>query len=92
MFSNYSFKKDFKLCHFDPCAISNFEKQVHADPKITERNELYANLNEVIHCLIQCPPLNRITLGRHKSDNNNRMIQLTDVFCALFIYKCAGHI
>ncbi len=22
-----------------------------------------------------------------KSDNNNRMIQLTDVFCALFIYK-----
>ena len=34
---------------------------------------------------IQCPLLNRITLGRHKSDNNNRMIQLTDVFRALFI-------
>ncbi len=29
---------------------------------------------------VQCPPLNRITLGQHKSDNNNRMIQLTDVF------------
>jgi len=28
----------------------------------------------------RCPPLNRITLGRHKSDNNNRMIQLTNVF------------
>ncbi len=25
--------------------------------------------------LLQCPPLNRITSGRHKSDNNNRMIQ-----------------
>jgi hypothetical protein len=34
---------------------------------------------------IQCPPLNRISLGRHKSDNNNRMIQLTDVFCALHL-------
>ncbi len=30
--------------------------------------------------IVQCPPLNRITLGKHKSDNNNRMIQLTDVF------------
>jgi hypothetical protein len=41
---------------------------------------------------IQCPPLNRITLGQHKSDNNNRMIQLTDVFCVLFINKWASHI
>ncbi len=29
---------------------------------------------------IQCPPLNRITLGQRKSENNNRMIQLTNVF------------
>jgi hypothetical protein len=42
--------------------------------------------------VVQCPPLNGITLGRHKSDNNNRMIQLTDVFCALFIYNWASHI
>jgi hypothetical protein len=41
---------------------------------------------------IQCPPLNRITSGRHKSDNNNRMIQLTDVFCALSIYDWASNI
>jgi hypothetical protein len=33
---------------------------------------------------IQCPPSNRITFGQHKSDNNNRMIRLTDVFCVLF--------
>jgi hypothetical protein len=33
----------------------------------------------------QCLPLNGITLGQHESDNNNLMIQLTDVFCALFI-------
>ncbi len=26
-----------------------------------------------------------ITLGQHKSDNNNQMIQLTDVFCVLTI-------
>ncbi len=32
---------------------------------------------------IQCPPLNRITLGQHKSDNNNRKIQLSYVFCLL---------
>ncbi len=32
---------------------------------------------------VQCLPINRITLGQHKSDNNKRMIQLTDVFCVL---------
>ncbi len=30
------------------------------------------------HLLVQCPPLNRITLGQRKSDNNNRIIQLTN--------------
>jgi len=35
----------------------------------------------------QCPQLNRITLGQRKSDNNNRMIQLTDVFCVLLRYN-----
>ncbi len=35
---------------------------------------------------LKCPPLNRIILGKHKSDNNNRMIQLTDVFCVLHRY------
>ncbi len=29
---------------------------------------------------LQCPPLYRITFSRHESDNNNPMIQLTDVF------------
>jgi len=43
-------------------------------------------IKKKITFLIQCPPLNRITLGQHKSDNNNRMIQLTDVFCVLFRY------
>jgi hypothetical protein len=28
-------------------------------------------------------PLNRITMGQHKNDNNNRMIQLTDEFYVL---------
>ncbi len=38
--------------------------------------------------LLQCPPLNRITFGQR----NKRMIQLTDVFCALFIYNWAINI
>ncbi len=34
----------------------------------------------------------RITLGQHKSDNNNRMIQLTDVFCVLLRYNETSNI
>jgi hypothetical protein len=41
--------------------------------------------------VIQCPPLTRITLGEHKSDNKNRMIQSTDVFCVLLKYKWANN-
>ncbi len=33
-----------------------------------------------LYLVVQCPPLNRITLGHHKSDNNNRMITLTGCF------------
>ncbi len=36
---------------------------------------------------VQWSPVNRITLGQHNSDNNNRMIQLTDMFCVLLRYK-----
>ncbi len=42
--------------------------------------------------IIQCPPLNRITFGQHKSDNNNRMIQLTDVICVLLKFNRAINI
>jgi hypothetical protein len=34
---------------------------------------------------IQYPLLN--TMGQHKSDNNNQLIQLTDVFCVLLRYR-----
>ena len=37
---------------------------------------------------LQCPPLLfRITLDQNYSNNNNRMIQLTDTFCVLFRYN-----
>ena len=36
---------------------------------------------------LQCPQRNRITLCQLKSDNNNRIIQLTDVFCVLYVYE-----
>jgi hypothetical protein len=35
--------------------------------------------------------LKKITLGQHKRDKNNRMIQLTDVFCVLLRYKWASN-
>ncbi len=41
---------------------------------------------------IQCPLLNRIILGPTKNDNNNRMFQLTDVFCTLHFYDWASNI
>ncbi len=41
---------------------------------------------------VQCSPLNRLTLGHHKSDNNNRMIQLTDVYCVLLRYRWASNL
>ncbi len=43
----------------------------------------------ISYIVIQCPPLNRINFGQHKSDGSNRMIQLTDVFCVLLRYKWA---
>ena len=42
--------------------------------------------------LVQFPPLNWITLGLHKSDNNNQMIQSTEVLRVLFRYKVTSNI
>ena len=39
------------------------------------------------HIYLNTVPAARITLGQHKSDNSNRMIQLTNVFCILFRYN-----
>ncbi len=49
------------------------------------KSSISYNINKFIALFlkIQCPPLNRITLGIPKNDNNNRLIQLTDVFCVL---------
>ena len=41
---------------------------------------------------IQCHPLNRITSGQHESDNNNQMIQLTDIIRVLFWYNGTSNI
>jgi len=41
---------------------------------------------------VQRPPLNRITLGQYKFDNNNRMTQLTIVFCVLLRYHGTSNI
>jgi hypothetical protein len=40
----------------------------------------------VLNTQSRCLFLNTITLGQHKSDNNNRIIQLTDTFCEVLNY------
>jgi hypothetical protein len=42
--------------------------------------------------LQQCPPLNGITLGQHRTDSNNRMIQLTELFFVLLRYNGTSNI
>jgi len=49
-------------------------------------------MDPLINLLIQCTPLYRITLGQHKSDNNNRMFELTDIFWVLLRYNGLIHI
>jgi len=48
--------------------------------------------NYYLESQVQCPPLNWITLGQHKSDNNNRMIQLTNVFYVMLWYNGTSNI
>ncbi len=49
--------------------------------KILQYLTVYSQTNpkKTFTFIIQCPPLNRITLGQHKSDTKNRMIQLNDL-------------
>ncbi len=74
-----------KFCRIDSMAQFHQSNGVRKQCKFTGKPSL---AQKIIHC----PPLNRITLGQHNSDNNNRMIQLTDVFCALFKYYWASNI
>jgi len=62
------------------------------DEKENDDDNGKVQMKIAIDMIIQCPPLNRITLGLHKSDNNNRMIQLTDVFCVLLMYNGISNI
>ena len=55
------------------------------DSNLEPHNREYSTLTKIIE--IHCPPLNRITLGQHKNDNSNRMIQLTHV---LYFVYCLG--
>ena len=40
-------------------------------------------MKKIVNCIIQCKPLNVITLGQSKSDNINRMITITELLIAL---------
>ncbi len=61
------------------------EQHSEGEPEAIMSIENYVVVGAIL--IIQCPPLYRITLGQHKSDNNNRMIRLTDGFYVLFMYK-----
>ncbi len=52
------------------------------EQEVSDKIELWYNLL----CFI------RITLGRHRIDYNNQMIQLTDVFCVLLRYRKASNL
>ena len=74
---------------FEPVSCNGFSesaKQKYLKSEIVLRM-WYTKINAV-----QCPPLNRITLGQHKSGNNNRMFQLTDIFFVLFRYNGLSNI
>jgi hypothetical protein len=47
--------------------------------------------NSKKNCQVQFPPLYRINLGRHKDDYNNRMNEIIDVFCVLFVFNWASN-
>ncbi len=72
----------FKLVSFMR-QLGQQKKLVIASTQTTKTKLTKVSLSKFI---MQCPPLNRITLGQHKSDKNNRMIQLTDVVCVLLRY------
>ena len=42
--------------------------------------------------MVLYPPLNRITMGHHRSDNITRLIQLTDGLCVLFVYNGTSNV
>ncbi len=54
-------------------------------------DDLASILQEIFLKKAQCIMKNWQTLGQYKSDNNNRMIQLTDVHCVLLRYKWASN-
>jgi hypothetical protein len=85
MFSSKILAKDKKMQNF---VLSKFVKVTNLVTSFLLLVEKfnYRFLNLVV---VQCPLLNRITLGQHKSDNNNQMIQITDVFCVLLRYDWA---
>ncbi len=55
------------------------------------RKHIVHNVNENENLIIQWLQLIRITLGEHKSYNDNQMIPLTDVFCVVLRYKWASN-
>jgi hypothetical protein len=56
------------------CFLFSFNLKLQSRPEISSHSNWISGLN------IQCS-----SLVQRKSDNNNRMIQLTDVFCALLL-------
>ncbi len=78
-------KKVLKRCENRTNSKSKIQKWIRFQQSQNNK-KLFINVKG------QCPPLNGINLGLNKSDNNNQMIQLTDVICALFISNWAYNI
>jgi len=65
-------------------------QEVFLDKIVGQNTLLFFSLS--FFNLKQCPPLNRVNLGQHKSDNNNQMIRVTEVVCVLLKYIGAFNI
>jgi len=75
------------LLHFGNTIFWKVTAIIKINRSLIYNGKFWSIRNKIKFIQIQCPPLNRITLGQHKSDNNNRMIQLTDLVCVHLRYN-----
>jgi len=74
------------------CPYLSVKRLIQTYLEKNEKNEIKKwddNLIILICLCIQCPPLNRITLGQHKSDNNNKKIKTFSIEGAGWKFLCA---
>ena len=88
-FCNVKIRMNFSLLPFSKFQLGLVQQSFSVRSQVNSEHEPIASAKLT---KVQCPKLIMITLGQHKSDNNDRMIQLTDVFCILIRYNGTSNI